>query len=115
MHGPKSYIPEAFLDDCIDLVIWGHEHECLIDPVYNPQQGFHVSQPGSSVATSLSEGESKEKYVAILKICKGKFNIQKIRLKSVRPFIMGDVTLSDHQLDPTDQQKVNSFISKRVR
>ncbi|KAF9279152.1 Double-strand break repair protein mre11a [Mortierella alpina] len=115
MHGPKSYIPEAFLDDCIDLVIWGHEHECLIDPVYNPQQGFHVSQPGSSVATSLSEGESKEKHVAILKICKGKFNIQKIRLKSVRPFIMGDVTLSDHQLDPTDQQKVNSFISKRVR
>ncbi|KAG9320917.1 hypothetical protein KVV02_001722 [Mortierella alpina] len=115
MHGPKSYIPEAFLDECIDLVIWGHEHECLIDPVYNPQQGFHVSQPGSSVATSLSEGESKEKHVAILKICKGKFNIQKIRLKSVRPFIMGDVTLSDHQLDPTDQHKVNSFISKRVR
>ncbi|KAF9937595.1 Double-strand break repair protein mre11a [Mortierella alpina] len=115
MHGPKSYIPEAFLDECIDLVIWGHEHECLIDPVYNPQQGFHVSQPGSSVATSLSEGESKEKHVAILKLCKGKFNIQKIRLKSVRPFIMGDVTLSDHQLDPTDQHKVNSFISKRVR
>ncbi|KAF9988968.1 Double-strand break repair protein mre11a [Mortierella antarctica] len=115
MHGPKSYIPEAYLDECIDLVIWGHEHECLIDPVYNPQQGFHVSQPGSSVATSLSEGESKEKHVAILKLCKGKFNIQKIRLKSVRPFIMGDVTLSDHQLDPTDQHKVNSFISKRVR
>ncbi|KAI7818598.1 Metallo-dependent phosphatase-like protein [Gamsiella multidivaricata] len=105
MHGPKSYIPEAFLDDFIDLVIWGHEHECLVDPVYNPQQGFHVSQPGSSVATSLSEGESKEKHVAILKICKGKFNVQKIRLQSVRPFIMSDVTLADHNLNPTDQQK----------
>jgi double-strand break repair protein MRE11 len=115
MHNPKSYIPEAFLDDFINLVIWGHEHECLIDPVYNPQQGFHVSQPGSSVATSLSEGESKEKHVAILKICKGKFNIQKIRLQSVRPFIMSDLNLSDHQLDPRDQQKVNSFISKKVK
>ncbi|KAG0196681.1 Double-strand break repair protein mre11a [Mortierella sp. GBA30] len=115
MHGPKSYIPEAFLDEFINLVIWGHEHECLIDPVYNPQQGFHVTQPGSSVATSLSEGESKEKHVAILKICKGKFNVQKIRLKSVRPFIMGDLTLAEHNLDPTDQQKVNSFISRRVR
>ncbi|KAF9181913.1 Double-strand break repair protein mre11a [Haplosporangium sp. Z 767] len=115
MHGPKNYIPEAFLDEFIDLVIWGHEHECLIDPVYNPQQGFHVSQPGSSVATSLSEGESKEKHVAILKISKGKFNIQKIRLKTVRPFVMSDVVLSDHQLDPTDQQKVNSFISRKVR
>ncbi|KAF9353130.1 Double-strand break repair protein mre11a, partial [Mortierella sp. NVP85] len=63
----------------------------------------------------LSEGESKEKHVAILKICKGKFNIQKIRLQSVRPFIMSDLNLSDHQLDPRNQQKVNSFISKKVR
>ncbi|KAG0243236.1 Double-strand break repair protein mre11a [Mortierella sp. GBA43] len=115
MHGPKSYIPEAFLDDFINLIIWGHEHECLIDPVYNPQQGFHVSQPGSSVATSLSEGESKEKHVAILKICKGRFNIQKIRLQSVRPFIMSDVALADHRLDPNNQEKVNKFISTKVR
>ncbi|KAK3818073.1 MAG: double-strand break repair protein mus-23 [Linnemannia gamsii] len=115
MHGPKSYIPEAFLDDFINLVIWGHEHECLIDPVYNPQQGFHVSQPGSSVATSLSEGESKEKHVALLKICRGKFKLDKIRLASVRPFIMGELVLADHQLDPTNQQKVNSLISRKVR
>ncbi|KAG0040995.1 Double-strand break repair protein mre11a [Podila clonocystis] len=115
MHGPKNYIPEAFLDDFIHLVIWGHEHECLIDPVYNPQQHFHVSQPGSSVATSLCEGESKTKHVAILKICKNKFSIEKIRLTSVRPFIMGDVTLADHDLDPTKPNKVNSFISKRIR
>ncbi|KAK5802053.1 Mre11 DNA-binding presumed domain-containing protein [Linnemannia elongata] len=115
MHGPKSYIPEAFLDDFINLVIWGHEHECLIDPVYNPQQGFHVSQPGSSVATSLSEGESKEKHVALLKICRGKFKLDKIRLASVRPFIMGDLVLADHQVDPTNQQKVNSLISRKVR
>lgn len=115
MHGPKNYIPEAFLDDFIHLVIWGHEHECLIDPVYNPQQHFHVSQPGSSVATSLCEGESKTKHVAILKICRNKFSIEKIRLTSVRPFIMGDVTLADHDLDPSKPNKVNSFISKRVR
>ncbi|KAG0335703.1 Double-strand break repair protein mre11a [Podila horticola] len=115
MHGPKNYIPEAFLDDFIHLVIWGHEHECLIDPVYNPQQHFHVSQPGSSVATSLCEGESKTKHVAILKICRNKFSIEKIRLTSVRPFIMGDVTLADHDLDPTKPNKVNSFISKRIR
>ncbi|KAF9584172.1 Double-strand break repair protein mre11a [Lunasporangiospora selenospora] len=115
MHGPKSYIPEAFLDDFIDLVLWGHEHECLIDPMYNPQQGFHVTQPGSSVATSLSEGESKEKHVAILKICNQKFNLQKIRLQSVRPFIMGDCVLADENLDPTNQQKVAQFISRKVK
>lgn len=60
-HGPTNYIPEAFLDSFFDFILWGHEHECLIDPQYNPQKEFYVCQPGSSVATSLSEGESKEK------------------------------------------------------
>lgn len=60
-HGPTNYLPEAFISDIIDLVFWGHEHECLIDPVKNVQQEFYVSQPGSSVATMLSAGESKPK------------------------------------------------------
>jgi double-strand break repair protein MRE11 len=60
-HGPTNYLPEAFISDIIDLVFWGHEHECLIDPVKNIQQEFYVSQPGSSVATMLSAGESKPK------------------------------------------------------
>lgn len=62
-HGPKNYIPENFLDEFLDLVIWGHEHECLIEPTWSESaKPFFISQPGSSVATSLSEGESKEKY-----------------------------------------------------
>lgn len=60
-HGHKNFIPESFLDQFIDLVLWGHEHECIIEPAYNPEQDFYVTQPGSSVATSLSEGESKTK------------------------------------------------------
>ena len=43
---------------CQDLVIWGHEHESLIDPKQGPEgKGFHVIQPGSTVATSLVESE----------------------------------------------------------
>lgn len=61
-HGPTNYIPEQFLDDFIDLVVWGHEHECLITPTRNEQQLFYVTQPGSSVATSLSPGEAAKKY-----------------------------------------------------
>lgn len=30
--------------------------------------GFHISQPGSSVATSLIDGESKPKHVLLLEI-----------------------------------------------
>lgn len=61
-HGPTNYIPEHFIDDSMDLVIWGHEHDCRIDPEWNSRQQFYVVQPGSSVATSLSEGETKRKY-----------------------------------------------------
>ncbi|KAL0173805.1 hypothetical protein M9458_029773, partial [Cirrhinus mrigala] len=52
-HGATNYIPEQFLDDFLDLVVWGHEHECKIAPVRNEQQLFYVTQPGSSVVTSL--------------------------------------------------------------
>lgn len=60
-HGNTNFIPEHFLDDFIDLVIWGHEHECKIAPTKNEQQLFYVSQPGSSVVTSLSPGEAVKK------------------------------------------------------
>lgn len=60
----KNHIPENFLDEFLDLVIWGHEHECLIDPQYSEsEKDIFISQPGSSIATSLCEGEAKHKYV----------------------------------------------------
>ena len=50
-------------DDNIDLVIWGHEHDCRIVPEPVAGKRYYISQPGSSVATSLAEGESLEKWV----------------------------------------------------
>jgi double-strand break repair protein MRE11 len=66
-HGPTNYIPEKFLDPFLYLIFWGHEHECLIEPVHadDPTLPFYISQPGSSVATSLSHGESKQKYASL--------------------------------------------------
>ncbi|KAF7891872.1 hypothetical protein EAF00_008174 [Botryotinia globosa] len=93
-HTETSYLPENFLPDFLDLVVWGHEHECLIDPSYNPEKSFHVMQPGSSVATSLVPGEAVPKHVAIASITGREFKIEKIRLKSVRPFITKEVVLA---------------------
>ncbi|KAF5870543.1 putative double-strand break repair protein mus-23 protein [Botrytis fragariae] len=93
-HTETSYLPENFLPDFLDLVVWGHEHECLIDPTYNPEKSFHVMQPGSSVATSLVPGEAVPKHVAIASITGREFKIEKIRLKSVRPFITKEVVLA---------------------
>jgi len=90
-----GYLPENFLPEFLDLVVWGHEHECLIDPRYNPEMNFHVMQPGSSVATSLMPGEAVPKHVAVLTITGREFKCEPIRLKSVRPFIMKELVLHE--------------------
>ncbi|KAM6987203.1 double-strand break repair protein MRE11 [Tautogolabrus adspersus] len=96
-HGPTNYIPEQFLDEFLDLVVWGHEHECLITPTRNEQQLFYVTQPGSSVATSLSPGEATKKHIGLLRVKGRKMNLQKIPLKTVRQFFIQDVVLADYQ------------------
>ena len=92
-----GYLPEEFLPEFLDMVIWGHEHECLIDPTYNPQMNFHVMQPGSSVATSLMPGEAVPKHVAVLSITGRDFTVDTIRLKTVRPFVMREIVLSEEK------------------
>ncbi|KAK1672089.1 DNA repair protein [Colletotrichum godetiae] len=93
-HTATSYLPENVLPDWMDLVVWGHEHECLIDPQQNPETGFHVMQPGSSVATSLVPGEAVPKHVAILNLTGRDFKVEKLPLKTVRPFITKEIQLS---------------------
>lgn len=57
-------VPESMFDDSVHLVVWGHEHEQLIVPQPVAGKRYRISQPGSSVATSLCPGEAAEKYVA---------------------------------------------------
>lgn len=94
-HTETSYLPESFLPEFLDMVVWGHEHECLIDPRLNPEMGFHVMQPGSSVATSLCPGEAVPKHVAILNIAGKECKVEKHRIKSVRPFVMREIILAE--------------------
>ncbi|KAH9302823.1 hypothetical protein KI387_014406, partial [Taxus chinensis] len=92
---PKNAINEQFLPRFLDFVIWGHEHECLIDPQEVSGMGFHLTQPGSSVATSLIDGEAKPKHVLILEI--------KVVLKD------------NSDLDANDQTAVLEYLDKMVR
>ena len=96
-HTETSYLPENFLPSFLDFVLWGHEHECLIDPRRNPETDFYVMQPGSSVATSLCPGEAVEKRIAILSITGRDFKTESIRLKTVRPFIMKEIVLLEEK------------------
>lgn len=61
-HGSQSnYIPENFLASFLDLVVWGHEHDCEIDPLHNSSKEFDVIQPGSPLVTSFTRKEMCEK------------------------------------------------------
>lgn len=123
-HGATNHIPPSFIPDFFDLVIWGHEHECLIEPEFVPtggvaedgeDKGLFISQPGSSIATSLSEGEQKPKHCGLLCI-KGdcSFKMEPIKLTTVRPFIMDAVCLADTGIHPQDDKEVESYLRKKV-
>ncbi|KAI3804796.1 hypothetical protein L1987_26607 [Smallanthus sonchifolius] len=118
---PKNAINEHFLPRFLDFIVWGHEHECLVDPQEVPGMGFHITQPGSSVATSLIDGESKPKHVLLVEIKGNQYRPTKIPLNSVRPFEYKEVVLKDEpDIDPNDQSSilehldnvVNSLIEK---
>ncbi len=108
------------IPDWMDLVVWGHEHESRIEAVESDVGTFRVVQPGSSVATSLVEGESVAKKVAVLEIAGSEFRVRPVRLANVRGFKTGTVNLNDpdHGLDVEDPKiddKVTNLLEMRVK
>lgn len=119
-HTDTGYLREDFLPEFLDLVVWGHEHECKIEPIVNTQMGFSVMQPGSSVATSLMPGEAVPKHVAVLSITGKDFKVEPIRLKTVRPFVMEDLVLRDdakfkqHLKKSSNRTHITQFLVSKV-
>ncbi|KVI02255.1 DNA repair protein Mre11 [Cynara cardunculus var. scolymus] len=116
---PKNAINEHFLPRFLDFIVWGHEHECLVDPQEVPGMGFHITQPGSSVATSLIDGESKPKHVLLVEIKGNQYRPTKILLHSVRPFEYKEaglyIVLKDEpDIDPNDQNSILQHLDNVV-
>ncbi|WVZ94820.1 hypothetical protein U9M48_040664, partial [Paspalum notatum var. saurae] len=108
-------VSELLLPRFLDLVIWGHEHECLIDPQEVPGMGFHITQPGSTIATSLANAEAKTKHVLLLEIKGMEYRPTKIPLQSVRPFEYAEVVLEDEvDVDPGDETTIHMHLHKVV-
>ena len=107
-HNAKKCIKEDSFDHNMDLVIWGHEHESLIAPVQSQgAKGYLISQPGSTVQTSLTEGESKQKHCMLLDIQETKWKTTPIPLRSVRPFIFDNLVIKEALED--DEEENFSF------
>lgn len=45
-HALNDYVPESKLPSFLNLVIWGHEHECRIAPEGVTGAPYFISQPG---------------------------------------------------------------------
>lgn len=115
-HTNTAFLPEQFLPDFLDLVIWGHEHECIPHLVHNPTKKFDVLQPGSSVATSLCDAEAKQKNVFILEIQNNELpKLIPIPLSTSRTFIMKTIALQDvGYLRPHDKDSITKYLVSQV-
>jgi len=121
-------------DDCIDLIVWGHEHDCRILPEPVTDKPYFITQPGSTVATSLADGESITKctmfplfimrltvvyrHCALLEVQGKSFEITPIVLRTVRPFKLAEVILTqvaeEEGLDLTDKIEINKYLKHRI-
>ncbi|KAF8895902.1 Mre11 DNA-binding presumed domain-containing protein [Gymnopilus junonius] len=117
-HGPQEFVPEGMFDDSVDLVVWGHEHDCRIVPEPVAGKNYYITQPGSSVATSLADGEAIEKHVALLQIQGKEFKLTPIPLRTVRPFVIEQVVLNEvaeeEGVDLNDQMSITKYLKAKV-
>lgn len=117
LQGAKNIVKESHLPRWLHMVIWGHEHECIVSPWRSHISGgaFSVLQPGSSVATALSEGESKKKHVFMLEMKGGKWRTVKIPLETVRPFLFDSVVLANQKtVNRGNPDTVMDFLTTKV-
>ncbi|CDF87259.1 probable Double-strand break repair protein MRE11 [Zygosaccharomyces bailii ISA1307] len=115
-HTNTAFLPEQFLPDFLNLIIWGHEHECIPHLVHNPSKQFDVLQPGSSVATSLCDAEAQQKNVFILEIRHDSSpRLIPIPLTSVRTFLMRSISLQEvPYLKPHDKEGISKYLIEQV-
>jgi double-strand break repair protein MRE11 len=119
-RGPKNCVQESMIPEWMDLVVWGHEHECLIEFFESVVGTFRITQPGSSVATSLVAGEAVRKKVGILDIQGKNFRLHPVPLTQVRSFVTTEVSLKEHRDeldadDPKIDEKVTQILEEEVR
>ncbi|XP_015785996.1 double-strand break repair protein MRE11 [Tetranychus urticae] len=125
-HGTK-YLPEKFLGNLPDLVVWGHEHESFTEMTFNEENQFYVYQPGSTVATSLCPGESAPKHVGLVHIYydaendTNSFLMEPIPLKTTRRLICEDINIDNLLSNRGDRdddelnQVIFEFIADKIQ
>lgn len=143
-HKEYAYIPQNALPRFLNFIIWGHEHECRITPEFCTDTEYFISQPGilcitsticivlyqslnfilyfllkiphlgSSIATSLCEGEAKPKHIGILSVNGLKYKMEKIKLQTVRPFVFDNLILRNQDIQKNYIQTLSQAVCNYV-
>jgi double-strand break repair protein MRE11 len=104
---------EAYLPSFLDLVIWGHEHECIPSIVKTKAKNSNtfLLQPGSTVATSICEGEVKQKHIFLVQVKDVAFKVTPIPLEAIRPMFIKEISLAEcgFQSNSTSSASSSSF------
>ncbi|OMJ77611.1 hypothetical protein SteCoe_22784 [Stentor coeruleus] len=96
-QGPsaKNCIMDWAFPEFFDLIVWGHEHDCYTVPRTTENRGYVIYQPGSSVATSLTDGEAREKHMFLLEIRRVAYKVTPIPFKTTRKVLFKSLELAD--------------------
>lgn len=102
-----GYLSEDLIDPFFDLVVYGHEHESI----KINHRNFDVIQCGSTIRTSLCEGESMEKYVYILNLTV-KNSIKRIELKTIRPLVIESIKVTGESPEQQINRRIESLLTE---
>jgi DNA repair exonuclease SbcCD nuclease subunit len=112
-----SYIDYSLLPEGFDLVIWGHEHDCFTSLLQINNPVTNIYQPGSSIATSLTVGESLPKHIGVINLLSdGSFKMVYKPLKTVRPLLVQEEDfIVFKEADLQERPKTDSEIAATVK
>ena len=119
-RGKKNCVHESMIPEWMDLVIWGNEHECQPKLMESLVGTFRIFQPGSSIATSMVEGESlsNPKNMGILDVRGKQFRLNSVRYTQVRPFTFAELALREEAnfeaVDHKVEEKISDLLSSKV-
>ena len=117
-RGNKNAIHESMIPNWMDFVVFGHEHCSEPYPTESLVGTFRMTQPGSTVATSLTDGEASRKHCLILNVKGSQFKCDPIPLTMVRSFVMTEVALTEdvglRQDDPKVDAKISRYLEEQL-
>ena len=108
---------DDFIPSFFNLVVWGHEHESIPIPKEVAETGVHILQPGSTVATSIIDAESKQKHCFLLQVYKTNYKLTPIPLKWTRPLIFSTKILHPCKtgINLNDKEKIDNYIFQAIK